>query len=391
MPVTQILAYSERDRREIAGILAGLGCESSPAATLNNATDVIEKVRPRVVFIAEDSAAPPCPVMIKELMQFAPLVPLIVFLRERDSARAVEYMRSGAFDCIAPPWTADAVRPVLRKALNISGTGLSLARPRSQLRKKLPFIAVLTALLLSGAFYLGRFHARRKMAVVPALPGPYSWNLPYSHPSGLAWDGKSLRVSDWYSQSVYEHDPVAGMRLLSVAHLPSAVPSGLTFGEGVFWMAVSGHIEKRMRDAKLTLLGRTRFQGERLSGLCHDGLYLWTVDAKQGRLRRHLTDSELTVTRTWQSPAANPAALACGPAFLWLADASSRELLTLPLDDPETVLSRKSLPQYRDAGLKITGLASDGKRFWSSAEGKNKGMLFLHDFSKNRPVHTGGD
>ena len=191
------------------------------------------------------------------------------------------------------------------------------------------------------------------------------------------------------------------------------VPVGLCFGENKLWLATaSGYIEKRMMDDKLTLLSRYKFPGAGISGICHDGLYFWTADRKEGKIRRHITDRELTVEKSYVYPGNDLAALACGPEFLWTLDEDSSEILEHALDEPEYVLSRKTLREYRKGKWKIAGLACGGRqpsasskpagsasgrwagqpkrRFWSVAEGKNKGMVFIHDI-KVEGVHTGFD
>lgn len=371
MALIQIVAGGEKARERLAGIFKNLGIETAPASTLNDAVSLAEKLRPRAVFAADEADGAPAEVMVRELLRVAPLVPVVVCMNTRDSSRAVELMKAGAFDCVAPPWTEEALRPVLRKALRMSGTAMDLSGGGPSFSKTAPLVFLMLAVAVS-AFLVGRFY------LGPGKPKSVSsWELPYSHPSGIAFDGGKLWISDWYSQSLYLHEPEK-MSVTKVVSLPASVPVTLCAGGGNLWVGTSAGIEKRMPDSKLTVLARYKFPGREISGICHDGLYVWTADAGEGKIRRHITDNELTADREYQVPPKELSAMFCGPRFIWTVDGSSYEILSRSVSDPQTILSKKPLPEYRE-GWKISGLTGDGGRFWAVAEGKSGGRVFLYD------------
>ncbi len=376
MALIEIASGSDADRDRLSGMFKNLGMETVSASGIEDAVTVAEKTRPRAVFLAENPEGAPVEVFIREILRVAPLVPVVVCLNERNASRAVELMKEGAFDCVASPWTEGTLRPVVRKALRISGTGLDLSKSPVPVWK-IAAAAAAAVVFAALAFVLGYFSAWEISRPRPKPPET-AWKLPYGHPSGIAFHDDKIWISDWYTQAVYVHAP-PDMRITRVAYLPSVVPSGLCIGGGNIWVAsASGYIEKRMINEKLTLLSKYKFQGSGISGICHDGLYLWTADGREGKIRRHLIDDELSVDKTFVYPKGEVSALACGGEFIWTADSRSGEIVSYNMKDPETAVSRNQLPDYRAGGLKITGLAWDGKRFWSSAEGKDGGNVFQH-------------
>ena len=128
MALIEIASGSDADRDRLSGMFKNLGMETVSASGIEDAVTVAEKTRPRAVFLAENPEGAPVEVFIREILRVAPLVPVVVCLNERNASRAVELMKEGAFDCVASPWTEGTLRPVVRKALRISGTGLDLSK-----------------------------------------------------------------------------------------------------------------------------------------------------------------------------------------------------------------------------------------------------------------------
>ena len=363
-------------RRERLALLAGeCGYSVRPAARLTEALELLREGRPRLMLIA-DGPGHDAAVALREVLRAAPLLPVVVALERRDSARAVVLMRLGAAEVVAPPWTKEALRGCLSKALRLQGTSYSLARPAR--RAKLPYYLLAVGLFVAAALGKSAVERRERLAA-EAAGRKVQWDLPTKQPAGLAWDGRALWSVDWFSQSLYVHD--AGAEVRRVVHFTADTPVGVAFGAGAAWTAMaSGVLVKHMTDAKWTAVDR--YPGVATGGMAFDGLYLWTADAKAKRLSKRILDSRLTVVGSYPYPGDEPAGLAWDGKALWSLDGPGRQLVRHNLERPDEALDRLPLPEYGDGAYRPAGLAWDGERFWTIGEKRppNTGAarLFRH-------------
>ncbi|MFA6434418.1 MAG: hypothetical protein WCW52_06955 [Elusimicrobiales bacterium] len=374
MPNTvQIVVEPQKERLILESVFKNLGADAVFSRDLNDALAVFERTRPRAVFITEGSEPPP-EIQIRELLRVAPFLPLIVLLKRRDSSRAVEYMKLGAFDCAQSPWTEEEIRPLYKKALNISGTTLRLDTGDPFRKWKIVLLLAGLAMTLIFGFISGWLYSFKKYN--KAAPPPSMTELPYAHPSGLAFEKDRVLVSDWYTQAIYKHD-INDFKIAGIASFPDSVPVGLADGADAVWLAAAdGEIERRMKNDKFTLLSKTTPGPKPPTGACYDGLYIWLVYAQDNLISKRLANDGLSELRSFTYPGGTPAAIACDPRFLWIADETQKSLVKLSPDDPETILSRTEIPQYASKSLKVTGLGSKDGRIWFTAEDKGKGWLF---------------
>ena len=127
-------------------------------------------------------------------------------------------------------------------------------------------------------------------------------------------------------------------------------------------------VVRHLRDDKLTPVQRYRDAVPRSGCLAYDGLYLWTCDPEKKLLNKHIIDSRLTIVATYPYAGGTPAALTYDGRSLWSLDSENRELLRHNLDDPTVPMERRALPEYRLGTYQASGLAWDGKRFWTIGE-----------------------
>lgn len=375
--LVQVIVASRKDRLILENVFKNLGADAVFSQDLNDALTVFEKTRPRAVFIV-DGEEPPAEIQIREIARVAPFMPIVVLIKQRDASKAVAYMKTGAFDCAQSPWTEEELRPVYKKALNMTGTELRLG---GQFEKQKAVIALAGMLIsLIFGFAAGWFYGFNRYRTETGSPA--ASELPYSHPSGLAFDKDRLLVADWYSQALYSHDAKT-LKLAGVKALPDAVPVGLTAGANSLWLATAaGTVEKRMNNEKLTLVSRAKPGESAPAGICYDGLYLWVAWQKDNRISKRLADDALTEIKSFRYPGSDIAAFSCDQRFLWVADETQRALVKLSPDDPETMISRTELKQYASKTLKITALAPKGGKIWFAAEDGGKARLFSIDEPK---------
>jgi hypothetical protein len=324
-----------------------------------------------------DSEDPPSEIKLRELRRIAPFLPLVVLLKNRDASRAVALMKLGAFDCAQSPWTEEELRPVYKKTLNLGGTPLIIDGEALEKKKNLLVIlgilAALAAGMAAGWFFALREYNRRQLQ-------PAEIRLPYSHPTGIAPEGDSILISDWYTQALYTHS-ASDFSIKSVASLPEEPPVAMTASADAIWLQTdSGIIEKRLKTPGFKLLAKIKTDRTDIAGICHDGLYFW-IAYNDNTLSKCLPNDSLTELSRHYYPGKKIAAFACDTRFLWMADEDIKTLVKMSLDRPDTPLSSSEIKQYSSKSLKITGLASKGGKIWFTAEDKGEGLVF----SENEP------
>lgn len=381
MAVVAILAGEEQARERLKLAVEELGHRAAPAMDLKGAVELLSSDRPRLFLVAQSPKDKTAEALLGELDREAPTLPVVVALTERRSWRAMELMKAGAFDVVAPPWTPEGLAASVTKALRFRGTAFEVLDPRTASRSALySALAVLAAFALAAGW---AWTARLKRLERAAREGPppSSWELPYAHPAGLAYGEGELWVSDWYARTVYRLDP-ATRRVTRSVHLPRETPGALAFAADALWSAGPGELVKHMREGGLRVLGRYPVRARTL-GLAYDGLYLWTCDAASGRLHKRILDGRLSVVESFPYPGGKPAALTYDGEALWSLDIGNKELLRHDISRPGRVLRRLPLPEYRSGDWQPAGLAFAEGALWSVAQRRPRAQeparLFRHD------------
>ncbi|MBI4057677.1 MAG: hypothetical protein HY399_09040 [Elusimicrobia bacterium] len=389
MPILiPVLAGDEKKRQGLLDVLGVLHYEGVPAKHLSDLVSLLGQMMPRAVLVVEEDLEVPGELVLKEIQRIAPLLPVIFCLKERNASRAVEYMRLGAFECVAPPWTEESLQACLHKAVRFDGTTLEPFSAPPPSRKFYWGLILFLATLLSFGLGAGVWRWWAQRISTQPVEQNKEWDLPYTHPSGIVWDGKFFWIGDWFSQSVYVHSP-KGFEVKQVVHFPSDVPVALTFAEGALWMATaSGFVQKHLMDNQIKVLSRFKVPGT--IGLCYDGLYLWSLDGVRKVLIKHILDEQLTSVQSYDYPGLSPISLACDGKTLWSLDGG--KILKLDIDRPSSILSSQILPVYQSEKWKASGLTWDGTQFWTVAEGQGRdsgkrektvGKVFRHPMEKN--------
>lgn len=381
MALVEVLFGDAKAREAVSDLVRRLGHDVVSASNLDEGVQLLSRARPQAVLASETLIDVPGEIMLRELRRVSPLVPMVVCLERRDANRAIDLMESGALECVAPPWTEESVKAILRKALRLEGTRLDLV-PERPTRPAVLWVAA--ALLLVGAFFAGRATFRRAEGAKTAYVEDHrtGWELPYYHPSGLAYGDGRFWIGDWFSQTIYAHRP-GTFEVERAVHFPLKTPVSLTFAQETLWSASStGEIIKHMRTEKIEPIQRFDAPGVAITGIAFDGLYYWTSDTRANKINRHIPDKRFRVVETLDYPGAGPAGLVYARDSLWSVDAGAGELLRHDIADPRLVLRRIPLPMYQSGKWRPSGLTYDGKDFWTVGEkvdsGKFKGRIFRH-------------
>jgi DNA-binding response OmpR family regulator len=363
-----LLAKDNADRELLGLMLGELGHGVTGSSRLEEALESARERKTRA-FLLVDGGGADAEMLTRELLRAFPLLPVVVALKVRDASRAVALMRVGAAEVVAPPWTPEDLKSSVSKGLRFQGTALSVAYVAPQSRSAIWFVLAASLFLAAGLGVSSLKRAERNRAA--AAMRVDRWELPVRHPAGLAFDGKSLWLVEWFTQSFYALSP-SDTTVQVVRHLTAETPVAAAFtGESMWTVSADGTVIRRMRDDKMTPLTRYPNAAPNSAGLAFDGLYLWTLDARAKVLRKHLVDRELSVIATYPWRGVKAAGLLFDGKSLWTLDAAERRLLRHQLERPQDVVEAFPLPEYAEGVFIPVGAAWDGERFWTVGEAKD--------------------
>ncbi len=373
------LLAKEASDRELLGLMLGeLGHSAEGAGRLEEAIEFARERKTRA-FLLVDGGGADAESLTRELIRAFPLLPVVVAMKVRDASRAVALMRVGAVEVVAPPWTPEDLKASVSKGLRFQGTVMTAASAAPLSRSPIWYALAVSLFLAAGLGVASLKRVDLNRAAVAARTD--RWELPVRHPAGLAFDGKSLWLVEWFTQSFYSLSP-NDTSVQIVRHLTAETPVAAAFTTEAMWtVSADGTVIRRMRDDKMTPLMRYPKAAPNSAGLAFDGLYLWTLDARAKVLRKHLVDRELSVIATYKWRGLKPAGLLYDGRSLWSLDAVNRRLLRHGLDHPEDFVDSIPLSEYAEGAYKLVGAAWDGSRFWTVGEavdGKGPARLVRH-------------
>jgi CheY-like chemotaxis protein len=375
MAAIGVLAKDAADRELLGLMLGEFGHHAEGAGRLEEALEFARERKTRA-FLLVDGGGADAESLTRELLRAFPLLPVVVAMKVRDASRAVALMRVGAVEVVAPPWTPEDLKASVSKGLRFQGTVITVGSA-APLSRSPVWYALAVALFLAaglGVASLKRVESNRAAAAARTD----RWDLPVRHPAGLAFDGKSLWLVEWFTQSFYALSTV-DTNVQLVRHLTAETPVAAAFTSEALWtVSADGTVIRRMRDDKMTPLTRYPKAAPNSAGLAFDGLYLWTLDARAKVLRKHLVDRELSVIATYKWRGTKAAGLLFDGRTLWTLDAADRRLLRHGLERPEEIVEAVPLPEYAEGAFIPVGAAWDGARFWTVGEAKDgKGVARL--------------
>ena len=368
MAAIGLLAKEAADRELLGLMLGELGHSAEGAGRLEEALEFARERKTRA-FLLVDGGGADAESLTRELIRAFPLLPIVVAMKVRDASRAVALMRVGAAEVVAPPWTPEDLKASVSKGLRFQGTALTVANAAPLSRSPIWYVLSVALFLAAGLGVASLKRVESNRAAVAARTD--RWELPVRHPAGLAFDGKSLWLVEWFTQSFYSLSP-NDTSVQIVRHLTAETPVAAVFTTEAMWtVSADGTVIRRMRDDKMTPLMRYPKAAPNSAGLAFDGLYLWSLDARAKVLRKHLVDRELSVLATYKWRGVKPAGLLFDGKTLWSLDAADRRLLRHGLAHPEDFVEAIPLPEYAEGVYIPVGAAWDGSRFWTVGEAKD--------------------
>ena len=198
-----------------------------------------------------------------------------------------------------------------------------------------------------------------------------SFDTPYNNPSGLAWDGRYLWLSDDTSDSwicsekgkIIKIDPNNG-NVIKVFESPGCDPDGLAWDGNYLWVTDNiNHSDRKIFkidpiDGNIT--ESIVSPGGKPYGLAWDGNYLWVTDLATDKIYRINLNDETFLTIN--SPSEDSRDLAWDGSYLWLADGTYKYNEKKKIFKIEPSIG--VVEYFEPHGPSPDGLAWDGNFLW---------------------------
>ncbi|MBN2216989.1 MAG: hypothetical protein JW719_06405 [Pirellulales bacterium] len=196
-------------------------------------------------------------------------------------------------------------------------------------------------------------------SIAQAAPGDVvaKFAAPCRHPTGLAFDGKSLWLADHHSGRLFEIDPKDG-RVLRKLKAPCFTISGLAHADGCLYV-LDPDVKKVFRFNPATGITENEFptQGEYPEALAVQGKDLWLGGYKTPRLFRLSTEDGTRIDQVTSPGSCH--GLAFDGRYLWVADRMADKLYMVCPKNGDVILAIDSPGKFP------RGLAFDGTYLWN--------------------------
>jgi len=192
-----------------------------------------------------------------------------------------------------------------------------------------------------------------------------SFDIPYSFPVGLTFDGKNLWLSDYKADVLVCLNPATGQSIREIPS-PGFWPAGLAWDGSYLWNVDSKQKKIFKVDPKNgTILFAIDTPTNNPDGLAWDGQTLWVSDSRDKKIMK-IDLSDGTAVKTLTAPSKSASGLTFDGTWLWCADRLDDEIYMLDPESGEVIVILKSPGPYpRD-------LAWDGQNIWNVDFQNNK-------------------
>lgn len=201
---------------------------------------------------------------------------------------------------------------------------------------------------------------------------PRSYAVPFSHPTGLAWKGSELWVSDWYEGALFrmklekgrlvvlDRQAMAGSHITAMAVGDDALFIADSWKKTISMLAPSG--------GGWSVTKTWPSPGPNPSALYADGKYLYSADSSTRKIYKHLPDDGLTVLQTFRA-AFPPVAVYPGKDFLWVADGEHRVLRRSRWDRDAIQGEALAPPEIESGREPLSCMTKTEGKFWFGRDG----------------------
>jgi len=184
-----------------------------------------------------------------------------------------------------------------------------------------------------------------------------TFKTPATHPTGMAFDGKSIWLADRETYQIYKIDPQDG-KVIGTIKSPGFEPRGLAWDGKLLWCVDSGEgwiygINVQTGIAEKILESNSTDP----VGLAFDGEFLWMVDNKEKKLLK-INRIDGMMHDNIPAPSGNSKGMSFDGKYLWVADNGDDMLYRV---EPNTGSVITFVPTV---GPYPYGICWDGKTLW---------------------------
>ncbi len=184
------------------------------------------------------------------------------------------------------------------------------------------------------------------------------YETPGPKPTGLAFDGENLWLTDAFTDKIYAIDAKSG-KVIRQFETPGCHPEGLAWDGKHLWHTDSGEsiiykLDPETGSAVLTLESSTKDPRD----IAWDGKHLWVADHKKDVILK-VSPGDGMALNFFKAPAKEVTGLAFDGKYLWVADRIEDRIYLVNPDDGLCVSSLRSYGPFP------TGLAWGGQTLWN--------------------------
>ena len=316
------------------------------------------------------------------LKKESPTTPFLVSIKRNHADKALEAMRAGAYDCLAPPYGRLDVLASSKRATLKNGRTLFLSKVNRPKRRVGRLLMALGLTFLFGFFLHHQVHG----------PPPHLLVLDSKFLSGIQWENRNLWVGDWFHATVTKFELETGiikktrdLKTDSLYRMKDGQPILICNTPDAF-ISIGTDLKMRSHqwEVGLPVLQTIDTPGTQPGGLSWDGSHLWSSDTSNGFLYRY--DHFFRVLDSKKSLIPNPGAIAWGGDRLWVVGGKPLKAAILEKVESGYVWRGPYLmADWIPADKNVTGVSVGFGRLWVSVEGDSRVVSKpLSDIEKNQ-------
>lgn len=392
------------DNREMCDLFAQLldndAFDVYAAANSGQAMDIVEQKAVDLVFLDMHLPGADSLSVLTKVRQLRSAVKVIMMSGHDDGMIRSKALQLGAVDYLRKPFQMGAVLRTIEKAMQVTLVERKASSSEAEDTASLLDLTLSYKILdreRSSFVWMCVIGMVCLVLVVFGLTGYFyqrtdrTYDTPYANPTALTWDGNSLWVSDWVTQSYYQHDPLDKCTIRTVFYLQGSHPTGLTWDGTSLWScnAWENKVYRHRMDESFAIVEEYVSPGTYPSGLYFDGTYLWICDSQESRLYKTRIDAKngrLKLLDSYESPGKEPVGIFSDGINIWTADAQTGLIYKHAYDRQLTVQSMYRVQQYQTGRNRLSGMTWDGKHIWTCSEGSRK--IYRHKIHNLKRITT---